>query len=210
MYSVTIVWSAFAFIHLRLGPHPHLHPAPAISHTPTPPTSPACSYCDPPFGAVECPAILQCTLAPAPSPPSTSTSVASPHTPPFHPPLLFSLHTLNVIYRHCFNCKDNFLGVLNEDTVDKCFILDVLSRDARAPNMYTAVLAQALGREVCVYVCVCVRVYGRGGVCRCGRQQGFKLKWKKKKKKASYTVYITVQFLYYSQCWFCYQSQTKM
>lgn len=38
MYSVTIVWSAFAFIHLRLV-------------LPTPPPD-----CDSPFGAVECPA----------------------------------------------------------------------------------------------------------------------------------------------------------
>lgn len=45
MYSVTIVWSAFAFIHLRLVPQDTPHPA----HVSTPP---------PPHGAVERPAIF--------------------------------------------------------------------------------------------------------------------------------------------------------
>lgn len=49
-----------------------------------------------------------------------------------------------------------------------------------------------------------------GWVVCCGWQQGFKQKKKTNRKKASYIIYDTVQFLYYSQCWFCYQSQTIM
>lgn len=81
MYSVTIVWSAFAFIHLRLVPTPR------TPHTQPPPSPP--QYCGSPFGAVECPTILRHirthkhTLPLDFQAPPQPTSPLTPLPPPF-------------------------------------------------------------------------------------------------------------------------------
>lgn len=159
---------------------PPPHPAPAI--TPHTHTHPSW-YCDSPFGAVECPAILQHT-----------------HTCPLFFHLIFSpLHLFPLFSLHTW-CNIQALLIvrifsLTEDTLVvyfRCFILDTHAH----ANVYTTVLARTPGHEV--GVCVCVW----GGGC-CGRQQGLK-------RPLILYIFNTVQFLYYSQCWFCYQSQTKM
>lgn len=153
MYSVTIVWSAFAFIHLRLVPP---HPTP----NPPPLTSMLWPRPAPPLGAVERPAIFGRAVPPTSSPP---------------PSVFFIAHTLNVIYWHCFNCKDIiifFVVLKGKDTVDKRLFFRRFIWRAHTHTLKCLHRSPGTSLWGALTVgCVCV-VGGGGGEERFEQQQG--------------------------------------
>lgn len=111
-------------------------------------------------------------------PPSFDALV--PPAPPPPPPSLpsFSLHTLNVIYWHCFNCKDYifFLVVVLKGRVD-IYFLDFISHvRAHIKRRHHNPDTRLWGA---LTVCVCV---GGGVGEECFEQQGSGEGFQKRKK----------------------------